>query len=108
MNTRRHLQSRRNLLLGGGAASVHGARGPLTSWGQSTRPLRPIRFIVPFASGISADYVARLVAEPLGAAIGQPVVVENKPGAAGLIGTELAAKSPADGYTLLLAVDSIK
>lgn len=107
MNTRFTHPNRRSILATAGALSLLGATAPATIWAQGVWPTRPIRFIVPFASGISADYVARLIAEPLGAALGQPVVVDNRPGAAGMIGTELAAKSPADGHTLLLAVDSI-
>lgn len=64
-------------------------------------PNRPIRLIVPFAAGGGSDVMARLIAEPLAKRLGQPVVVENKPGANATIGAELVVKSPADGYTLL-------
>ena len=67
-----------------------------------TYPTKPIRMIAPFAPGGGADYVARVAAQKLNAALGQPVVVDNRGGAGGAIGTELAARSPADGYTLLL------
>lgn len=66
-------------------------------------PVKPIRLIVPFGAGGGSDYVGRLVAQKLTEQMGQTMVVENRPGAASLVGTELAAKSPADGYTLLLA-----
>ena len=66
-------------------------------------PAKPIRLIVPFGAGGGSDYVGRLVAQKLTEQMGQTMVVENRPGAASLVGTELAAKSPADGYTLLLA-----
>ena len=66
-------------------------------------PNKPIRLIVPFGAGGGSDFVGRLVGQKLTEQMGQPVVVENRPGAASLVGTELAAKSPADGYTLLLA-----
>jgi tripartite-type tricarboxylate transporter receptor subunit TctC len=66
-------------------------------------PAKPIRLIVPFGAGGGSDYVGRLVAQKLTEQMGQSVVVENRPGAASLVGTELAAKSAADGYTLLLA-----
>src|SRR5687767_16005830 len=66
-------------------------------------PSKPIRLIVPFGAGGGSDYVGRLVAQKLTEQMGQTTVVENRPGAASLVGTELAAKSPADGYTLLLA-----
>src|SRR4029434_4898051 len=64
-------------------------------------PDRPIRLIVPWAPGGSTDALARLVADKLTASLGQPVVVENKPGASGNIGSDMVAKAPADGYTLL-------
>ena len=66
-------------------------------------PSKPIRLIVPFGAGGGSDYVGRLVAQKLTEQMGQGVVVENRPGAASLVGTELAAKSAPDGYTLLLA-----
>ncbi len=71
-----------------------------------TWPNRPIRLVVPHAAGGVTDVVARLVAQPLGDALGQPVVVDNKPGAGGILGTDIAAKAPADGYTLLMFVDA--
>ena len=74
-----------------------------TSFAQDGYPSRPIRMIVPFPPGGSTDVLGRIVAEELRAAFGQPVVVENKPGAGGNIGGELAAKSPPDGHTLLMA-----
>jgi len=66
-------------------------------------PTKPIRLIVPFGAGGGSDFVGRLVGQKLTEQMGQSVVVENRPGAASLVGTELAAKAPADGYTLLLA-----
>ena len=64
-------------------------------------PSRPIRIIVPLAAGGNVDIVARTVAEQLAKGLGQPVIVENRPGASSLVGTQFVAKSPADGYTLL-------
>ena len=70
-------------------------------------PDRPIRMIVPFAAGGSTDVAARLVGEYLTRALGQQVYVDNRTGANGNIGTETAAKSPADGYTILVVPDSV-
>ena len=67
-----------------------------------TYPTKPLKLIVPFAPGGGSDFIARLVAQKLGERLGQPVVIENKPGAGGNVGAELAVKSPPDGYTLLL------
>ena len=64
-------------------------------------PVRPIRFIAPNLPGGPTDILARIIAQKLSDSLGQPVVVENRAGAAGNIGTEVAAKSPPDGYTLL-------
>jgi len=66
-------------------------------------PTRPIRVIVPFSAGGAVDGPMRVIAQELGKQLGQQVVVENKPGAGATIGTDYVAKSPADGYTLLLA-----
>ena len=66
-------------------------------------PSRPIRVIVPFSPGGAVDGPMRVIAQELGKRMGQQVIIENKPGAGATIGTELAAKAPADGYTLLLA-----
>ncbi len=68
-------------------------------------PSKPVRLIVPFAPGGTTDVLARLVAQKLTDALGQQFIIENKPGAGGNIGTELAVKSPADGYTLVMSFD---
>ena len=73
---------------------------------QTDYPSKPIRIIVQFTPGTSTDIIGRLVGQKLTEAWGQPVVVENRPGAGAIIGTEAAAKAPADGYTLVMAVSS--
>ena len=66
-------------------------------------PNRVVRVVVPFGTGATSDIVARMISDRLTVAMGQPFIVENKPGAGGTIGTEFVAKSPPDGYTLLLS-----
>jgi tripartite-type tricarboxylate transporter receptor subunit TctC len=70
---------------------------------QAAWPNRPIRFTVPLPPGGANDLLARVFAERLQANLGQPVIVENKPGAGGNVGTEFVAKQPGDGYSLLLS-----
>ena len=65
-------------------------------------PNRPVKIVVPFAAGGPADNYARFMAQRLSDELKQPFVVDNKPGAGSIIGTDFAAKSPADGYTLLM------
>ena len=88
---------RRRSLLAAALAAPIAARAQPTGY-----PNRPIRLIAPFPPGGGVDLTARLLAEPLGQALGQPVVVENRGGAGGVIGVEAMAHSPADGYTLSL------
>jgi tripartite-type tricarboxylate transporter receptor subunit TctC len=68
-------------------------------------PSKPVRLIVPFAAGGTTDVLARLVGQKLSEALGQQVLIDNRPGANGNLGTELAVKSPADGYTLVMSYD---
>jgi tripartite-type tricarboxylate transporter receptor subunit TctC len=76
-------------------------------WGQAGYPDRPIKIIVPYAAGVSPDIVARLLAERLGAALGRPVIIDNRPGAGGMLGAEIAATQPPDGYNLLFTVKGV-
>src|SRR3990172_3098935 len=69
-------------------------------------PTRPVRIIVPFGAGSATDVVARTIGQNLAAALGQAMVVDNRAGANGTIGAELAAKSPKDGYTLLMSTNT--
>ena len=91
--------TRRGLL---GAAAATGAlvlaRPALAAW-----PEQPIRIVVPWNAGGLADLLIRIMAAPMSAQLGQPVVIENRPGANGAVGTQAVARSPADGYTLILA-----
>src|SRR5262245_56791146 len=67
-----------------------------------TYPTRPVRVIVPFGSAGATDIVARLIGQWLSERLGQPFVIENRPGAGGNLGTEAVVRAPADGYTLAL------
>ena len=71
------------------------------AWAQ-TYPTRPVRFVAAFAAGGGSDILSRLMGQALSERLGQPFVIENRPGAAGNIGTEAVVRAPADGYTLLL------
>ena len=71
-----------------------------------TYPAKPLRLIVPFPPGGAADVTARVLGEPMSKALGQPIVVENRPGAGAVIGYEAGAKAPGDGYTILIVFPS--
>jgi tripartite-type tricarboxylate transporter receptor subunit TctC len=92
---------RRAVLLGLAAASAPLAR-PAPAQAPPPWPSRPVRLLVPFGVGGSADVAARFLADPLSQVLGQPVVVENRPGAGASIGTDAVARSAPDGHTLLV------
>jgi tripartite-type tricarboxylate transporter receptor subunit TctC len=93
MQRRRVLQA-----VAAGAASVS-----LPSFAQAW-PARPLKLVVPFPAGSSPDIIARLIADPLSARLGQPIVVDNRPGAGGNLGTAVVAKAEPDGYTFLFTI----
>lgn len=95
--------SRRRLLAGAGLLALQGH-----TWASEAGawPARPIRLVVPGPPGAGSDIFARLLSVPLQQALGQPVVVDNKPGANGLIGNDTVAKAAPDGYTILLSPSS--
>lgn len=87
------------------AGGLFGAMPP-AALAQSPFPSKAVRIIVPFPAGTSPDVIARLLAERLSSGMGQPVVVENRPGASSIIGAQAVASAPADGHTLLYAVNN--
>ncbi|MGZ5672827.1 MAG: tripartite tricarboxylate transporter substrate binding protein [Burkholderiales bacterium] len=84
-------------------ASALFAIAPVLAFAQDAYPTKPIKIIVAYPAGGANDIVARAIAQELAADLGQSVVIENRSGAAGTVGADVAAKSPADGYTLFMA-----
>ena len=88
------------------ALAVLSLSGAADAWAQAY-PSRPLSFVVPLPPGGTADVVTRVIAEHMAKKLGQPVVVENKPGASTMLGTAQVARSAPDGYTLIFATDAI-
>nr|MBF0685107.1 tripartite tricarboxylate transporter substrate binding protein [Pseudomonas sp.] len=78
-----------------------------TAHAQADYPNRPIKIVVPYPPGAASDTMARILGNELQRSLGQPVIVENKPGASGTIGNQYVARSPADGYTVLYSNTSL-
>ena len=97
------ISTRRIIALAAASLLAAGAFDTTVAFAQDAAsfPTKPIQVIVPFPAGVGVDVVVRIIAPRLGAVLGQPVVVDNKPGAGGNIGHDLAARAPKDGYTLL-------
>ncbi|WP_420223635.1 Bug family tripartite tricarboxylate transporter substrate binding protein [Pigmentiphaga litoralis] len=105
MTSRTTSAPRRTLMLAALTAVVAGAFAAPAAYAQSDWPNRPIKMIVPFPAGSSPDTLARMIAQPLGKALGQAIVVDNKPGAGGNIGTGAVAHAQPDGYTILYTIN---
>ena len=88
----------------GAAALLALAHAPAQA--QAPYPNKPIRMVVPFQAGGATDVLARVLGQKMAAGLGQPIVVDNKPGAAGIIGTDAVAKSAPDGYTIVLGLSN--
>ena len=95
--------NRRRLL--GAVASVL-TLGVSTAVQAQTYPSKPIRIIVPFPAGGATDMMARVLSDKLAAGLGQPIIIDNRSGAAGIIGTDAVARAPADGHTLVLSLSN--
>ncbi len=85
------------------AQAPSGTRAPVAAAPGPTFPLRPVRLVVPFAPGGGTDVTARLIGSRLVQSLGQPVVVDNRPAASGVVGADIVARAPPDGHTLLTA-----
>ena len=97
---------RRDFLRSTAAAAGMASLGLPSLAADAAYPVRPISLVVPFAAGGSVDMSGRLIAEPLSRSLGQPVVIDNRGGAGGAIGSALVAKAPPDGYTLVVTSQS--
>ena len=98
-----HLPTRRALLL---CATASVAALCMQAQAQTAYPNKPIRMVVPFAAGGATDVLARVLGQKMSAGLGQPIIIDNKPGAAGIIGTDAVAKAAPDGYTIVLGLSN--
>jgi tripartite-type tricarboxylate transporter receptor subunit TctC len=89
---------RRFALAGSAFGALAGVIAAMPAWAQSAYPQRPVRMVVPFAPGGASDFVGRIMQPKLGEELGQQVVIDNRAGAAGNIGVEVAARANPDGY----------
>jgi tripartite-type tricarboxylate transporter receptor subunit TctC len=96
--------NRRHLICAAAFASLSPFLGG--AYAQDAFPSKPVKVVVPFVAGSAPDAFARIVGDKLATIVGKPMVIENKPGATGIIGTELVARAAPDGYTLLVATPS--
>ena len=101
------MKQRRFLLLGTAAVMAGTLALPMLAHAQGAYPNRPIKFVVPYSAGGLPDTVARIFAQRLGDKLGQPVVVDNRPGANGVVAAQALASSPKDGYTFLVTDGSM-
>jgi tripartite-type tricarboxylate transporter receptor subunit TctC len=97
------LPTRRALLL---CATASVAALCMQAQAQNAYPNKPIRMVVPFAAGGATDVLARVLGQKMSAGLGQPIIIDNKPGAAGIIGTDAVAKAAPDGYTIVLGLSN--
>jgi tripartite-type tricarboxylate transporter receptor subunit TctC len=97
--------TKRNVVAALLTALANGVAGVAPALADSY-PNKPVRIVVPYSAGGITDILARALAQKLSEAWGQPFIVENKPAGGGLVGVEYVAKSPADGYTLLVSADA--
>ncbi|CAG9176756.1 Bug family tripartite tricarboxylate transporter substrate binding protein [Cupriavidus pampae] len=102
MNARRRFLGQASGLAALGTLGTSGLMVPMSAWAEEKWPTRPIRLVVPYPAGGSSDIIARLISKQLGEALGQPIVVDNRPGANGNIGAAMVAQQGSDNHTLLL------
>lgn len=100
------LKQRRSLMKSAAAGAALGLLPGVGAFGQASYPSRPVRFVVPYPPGGGTDVIARIAQTRIAESLGQQVIIENRGGAGGSIGTDVVAKSAADGYTVLFTLSS--